>query len=63
MKVQIISNGINQIVLLPETEIEKLALKSMKGKPVIIQHFEQGAEILGTPMPNAMVIKEDISKG
>lgn len=56
MKITIINNGVTSLVLVPETEIEKLQLKELSNKEVKVASYEQTVQILNTPVPNALVI-------
>ena len=58
MKVTIINNGTTSIVLKPETEQDKLAIKEIGKKPVTITHHEK-LQLLSEPIPDALVISVD----
>lgn len=55
MKVTIIVNGTNQIVLKPETPLENLVVKTLTDRPLISKHHES-TQILGESSPNCLVI-------
>lgn len=56
MKITIINNGVDTLVLVAETELEKLQLKGFNGKELKVVFQEQTTQILDTPVPNALVI-------
>lgn len=55
MKVTIISNGNNKIVLKPETQAEILAVKEMHGKEIKTEYHES-TQILGESFPDCLVL-------
>ena len=59
MKVTIISNGTHQLVLKPETPVEKLAIKELQNKPLVSKYHES-TQILGESSPNCLVIRPGV---
>lgn len=59
MKVTIISNGSHQLVLKPETPVEKLAIKELQNKPLVSKYHES-TQILGESSPNCLVIRPGV---
>lgn len=55
MKVTIISNGNNKIVLKPESQAEILAVKDMHGKEIKTEYHES-TQILGESFPDCLVL-------
>jgi hypothetical protein len=55
MKVTIISNGNNKIVLKPESQAEILAIKDMHGKEIKTEYHES-TQILGESFPDCLVL-------
>jgi hypothetical protein len=55
MKVTIIANGTNQIVLKPETPLENLVVKSLTDK-ALISKYHESTQILEASSPNCLVI-------
>lgn len=55
MKVTIINNGNNKIVLKPETQAEILAVKEMHGKEIKTEYHES-TQILGESFPDCLVL-------
>lgn len=62
MKVTIINNGTTSIVLKPETEAEKLAVKEIGKQPITVTHHEK-LQLLTEPIPDALVISVDKIEG
>lgn len=55
MKVTIIANGTNQIVLKPETPLENLVVKSLTDR-ALISKYHESTQILEASSPNCLVI-------
>lgn len=60
MKVIIIKNGVMQIVLSPETEIETLALKEMDG--ATLRMASDKIVVIEQTLPGAAIIKKEEPK-
>jgi hypothetical protein len=57
MKFTTITNGIEQIVLTPESPMEKMSLSQFVGKKIEVVHFDKPMQILESPVPDSIVFR------
>lgn len=56
MKVTIISNGNQQLVLKPENRLEAITLEGLNGKTLEATHFDKPTQILNESYPDCLVL-------
>lgn len=59
MKFTSITNGITQLVIVPETPLEKMFLQQFKDKKVSVVHYDKPISVLESPVPDSVVFRAE----